>query len=169
MSSLMPMATTDRLTLIDLIHDAPLVIVMAVTGGGVGSVSDLLSVPGASRTVLEVTVPYTALALSDLIGYSPKEAVSVDTAEAMAAACLRRATRLSDEDTAIAGVACTAALVTDRQRRGENRAHIAVATRRGFTSSNVTLDKGLRDRAAEDRIVSDAVLQMIATAAKVTD
>ena len=57
MSSLMPMATTDRLTLIDLIHDAPLMIVMAVTGGGVGSVSDLLSVPGASRTVLEVAVP----------------------------------------------------------------------------------------------------------------
>jgi hypothetical protein len=31
------------------------------------------------------------------------------------------------------------------------------------------LEKGMNDRAAEDRIVSDAVLQAIATAAKVTE
>ncbi|MEC8923536.1 MAG: CinA family protein [Actinomycetota bacterium] len=161
------MAATDRLALIDLIHDAPLVIVMAVTGGGVGSISDLLSVPGASRTILEATVPYAASALSDLLGYSPEQAVAGDTANAMAEACFERAKRLAEEGTPIAGVACTAALVTDRQRRGDNRAHIAVATLEGVTSSNVALDKGLHDRATEDRIVSDAVLQIIATASKV--
>jgi len=163
------MATTDRLTLVGLIHDAPLMIVMAVTGGGVASISDLLSVPGASRTVLEATVPYAASALSDLIGYSPAQTVASDTAEAMATACLERAKQLAGADIQIAGVACTAALITDRQRSGDNRAFIAMAAPQGVVSSYVMLEKGMNDRAAEDRIVSDAVLQAIATAAKVTE
>ena len=163
------MATTDRLTLVDLIHDAPLMIVLAVTGGGVASISDLLSVPGASRTVLQATVPYAASALSDLIGYSPAQTVASETAEAMATACLERATQLADTDMPIAGVACTAALTTDRLRSGDNRAWIAVATPQGVRPSHLVLEKGMNDRAAEDRIVSDAVLSAIATAAKVAE
>jgi hypothetical protein len=108
-------------------------------------------------------------ALSDLIGYSPAQTAASDTAEAMATACLERAKRLADADIPVAGIACTAALVTDRKRRGDNRAHIAVATRDGVSSSNVTLEKGLNDRATEDRIVSDAVLRVIATATKVAE
>jgi nicotinamide mononucleotide (NMN) deamidase PncC len=163
------MATTDRLTLVDLMHDAPLMIVLAVTGGGVASISDLLSVPGASRTVLEATVPYAASALSDLVGYSPAQTVASETAEAMATACLERAKQLADTDMPIAGVACTAALTTDRLRSGGNRAWIAVATPQGVRSSHVVLEKGMNDRAAEDRIVSDAVLRAIAIAAKVAE
>jgi len=163
------MATTDRLTLVDLIHDAPLMIVLAVTGGGVASISDLLSVPGASRTVLQATVPYAASALSDLIGYSPAQTVASETAEAMATACLERATQLADTDMPIAGVACTAALTTDRLRSGDNRAWIAVATPQGVRPSHLVLEKGMNDRAAEDRIVSDAVLRAIAIAAKVAE
>jgi nicotinamide mononucleotide (NMN) deamidase PncC len=150
-------------------HDAPLMIVLAVTGGGVASISDLLSVPGASRTVLEATVPYAASALSDLIGYSPVQTVASETAEAMATACLERAKQLAAADMPIAGVACTAALTTDRLRSGDNRAWIAVATPQGVRSSHVVLEKGMNDRAAEDRIVSDAVLRAIAIAAKVAE
>ena len=163
------MVATDRLTLVGLIHDAPLMIVLAVTGGGVASISDLLSVPGASRTVLEASVPYAGTALSDLIGYLPSQTVASDTAEAMATACLERAKQLASADIQIAGVACTAALITDRQRSGDNRACIAVAALQGVVSSHVALEKGMNDRAAEDRIVSDAVLRAIATAAKVAE
>jgi nicotinamide mononucleotide (NMN) deamidase PncC len=144
-------------------------IVLAVTGGGVASISDLLSVPGASRTVLEATVPYAASALSDLIGYSPAQTVASETAEAMATACLERATQLADPDMPIAGVACTAALTTDRLRSGDNRAWIAVATPLGVRPSHLVLEKGMNDRAAEDRIVSDAVLRAIAIAVKVAE
>jgi nicotinamide mononucleotide (NMN) deamidase PncC len=144
-------------------------IVLAVTGGGVASISDLLSVPGASRTVLEATVPYAASALSDLIGYSPVQTVASETAEAMATACLERAKQLAAADMPIAGVACTAALTTDRLRSGDNRAWIAVATPQAVRSSHVVLEKGMNDRAAEDRIVSDAVLRAIAIAVKVAE
>ena len=161
------MTASERLRLIDQIHDSSLSIVIAATGGGVASISDLLLVPGASRTVIEALVPYSFAALSHLIGYPPDQAVSEEVAKQMALACLRRAEELVEGNTPLAGVACTAALVTDRQRRGDNRAHIAVATSEGMALTNIALEKDLNDRATEDRIVSDAVLRMIGNTAKV--
>ena len=161
------MTASERLRLIDQIHDSSLSIVIAATGGGVASISDLLLVPGASRTVIEALVPYSFAALSHLIGYPPDQAVSEEVAKQMALACLRRAEELAEGNTPVAGVACTAALVPDRQRRGDNRAHIAVATSEGLALTNIALEKDLNDRATEDRIVSDAVLGMIGNTAKV--
>ena len=46
--------------------------VVYLTGGGSPLLSDLLSVPGASNTVLEAAVPYAAKALSDLLGTTPE-------------------------------------------------------------------------------------------------
>ena len=91
MPSPAPMTATERLQLIDQIHDSPLMVVIAVSGGGVASISDLLLVPGASRTVLQAQVPYSFSALSDLLGYPPEQAVSQEVAEKMALACQVRA------------------------------------------------------------------------------
>ncbi len=157
------------------IHATPTLLVLAVTGGGVAAVTDLLGVPGASRTVLEVLVPYAATSLGELTGPGPEDAgagaVSRTTAEAMAIACLARARHLAPDaaDDAIIGVACTAALVTDRPRRGAHRAHLAVARPDGSAGPAVThqlveLEKGRLDRAGEDRAVADAILALIATA-----
>ena len=161
------MTASERLRLIDQIHDSSLSIVIAATGGGVASLSELLLGPGAARPVIEAFVPYSFAALSHLIGYPPDQAVSEEVAKQMALACLRRAEELAEGNTPVAGVACTAALVTDRQRRGDNRAHIAVATSEGLALTNIALEKDLNDRATEDRIVSDAVLGMIGNTAKV--
>ena len=81
--------------LIGRIHDTPTLAVVAVTGGGAAALSDLLNVPGASRTVLELRVPYAAEALADLLGAEPAQAVSTATAAAMAVACRDRALALS--------------------------------------------------------------------------
>ncbi|MFT5530971.1 MAG: nicotinamide mononucleotide (NMN) deamidase PncC [Candidatus Poriferisodalaceae bacterium] len=156
---------TDRHALVAQLHDAPLSLVLAVTGGGVAAIGDLLAVPGASRTVLEVSVPYAEQALSDLIGESPEQAVSSDTARAMAVACLKRAQHLGSGE--VAGVGCTAALVTDRPKRGDHRAHVCVATSTNVATWSITLDKGRRDRTGEDRVVADLVLRAIAMAAGV--
>lgn len=157
----------DRRALTARIHDTPTLLVLAVTGGGTAAITDLLGVPGASRTVLEVRVPYAETSLVDLIGPLPAGAVSQLTAEAMAAACLARARRLAP-DTApgrLIGVACTAALVSDRPKKGEHRAHLAIAHGDGWAvHQRVELEKGLRDRAGEDRVVSDAILALIAAA-----
>ena len=50
------------------IHDTPQRGVFYVTGGGSLFVSDLLTVPGASNTVLEAQVPYAPEALNDMVG-----------------------------------------------------------------------------------------------------
>ncbi|MGC4005579.1 MAG: hypothetical protein QM811_21675 [Pirellulales bacterium] len=47
-----------RATLIAALHDAPLQVVLTVTGGGATAVADLLGVPGGSRIVLAAHVPY---------------------------------------------------------------------------------------------------------------
>ena len=169
MSAVEPLNTNVRISLVDQIHDSPLAIVIATTGGGVASVSDLLLVPGASRTVLEALIPYSFESLSGFIGRSPDQAVSQEVAESMALACLARAEELVQGSIPVAGGSCTAALVTDRRRRGDNRAHISIATREGVVSVNLSLEKGLNDRATEDRIVSDNILLAISEAAQVAE
>lgn len=146
--------------------------VLAVTGGGVAAITDLLRVPGASRTVLEVLVPYAETSLVALLGEPPSQATSEATARSMALACRRRAQALASDRQPVAGVACTAALVTDRPKRGDHRAHIAVAAsgeERDLTTWFVGLDKGDLDRVGEDRAVADVVLRAIAAACGLVD
>ncbi len=153
------------LELIARIHGTDTRCVLVVTGGGVASLSWLLGVPGASRTVLEGTVPYATTALTELIGYEPAQAVSAATAEAMARAAMARAGKLDpDGGVPLVGVAATAALVSDRPKRGEHRAQVAVADKHGVRSWSLVLDKGRRGRTAEDALVSHLVVAALADA-----
>ena len=161
-------AERDRAELIRRIHDSPTLAVVAVTGGAACALSDLLNVPGASRTVLELRVPYAPTALQDLLGFAPAQATSAATAAAMAAACRRRALTLTGRPggpgggiatgEAIVGVACTAALASDRPKRGEHRAHVALCDGDRTRVWTLALDKGARTRAEEDRVAGDVVL-----------
>ncbi|MFN0026920.1 MAG: hypothetical protein ACKV2O_07035 [Acidimicrobiales bacterium] len=215
--------------LVSAIHATETRAVLAVTGGGVAALSWLLGAPGASRTVLEATVPYAATALEQLIGSPPQQAVSAATAAHMAAACLRRAIALtlpihpertaphgtsplpsaeslSAESTSIRpygpptvprdpsvtqsggpattdptdpphrpvpliGVSATAALISDRPKRGDHRAHVGLAWLDGSAFGrpgpgdavwSLRLAKGARDRTGEDGLVSALVIAVLA-------
>ncbi len=153
------------LELIARIHATDTRCVLVVTGGGVASLSWLLSVPGASRTILEGTIPYAGTALTELIGHEPSQAVSTATAEDMARAALGRARRLDpDAGVPLVGVAATAALVSDRPKRGEHRAMVAVADGHGVRCWSLLLDKGRRGRTSEDALVSHLVVAALAEA-----
>lgn len=154
----------NRREVVERIHGAPPRLVLAVTGGGNAVVTDLLGVAGASRTVLEIVVPYSERSLADLLGGPVDGAVSAATARAMAESCARRAAELVSDDVPTLGVACTAALATDRVRRGEHRAHVAVVGDGILLEERCALDKGVLDREGEDRVVADAVLSVIARA-----
>lgn len=145
------------------IHASDTQLVAHVAGGGMTALSELLAVPGASRTVLNATVPYATTALRALLGETPDGACSASTAAALAEHALASASNLTEE-TDIIGVGCTAALTTIRQRRGSDRAFISVATAQGPLSTRVDLDDVGRDRAAQERIVADALLRAIAAA-----
>ena len=151
------------------IHGTPTMLVLAVAGGGNAVIGDLLDVGGASRTVLEIVVPYAATAMDQFVGsHAPTPAppaVSAAQAEAMASAALERARLLAPDTPDLLGVGVTAALVSDRPKRGEHRAHLAIARPGGIVvSSKVSLAKGELDRRGEDRAVADAVLAAIAAA-----
>ena len=157
--------------LVQRIHDSDALAVIAVAGAGTAAISWLLGVAGASRTVLEIVVPYAPSSLTEFVGAEPEQFVSEKTAIDMAHAAYKRALRLREGAAPVVGpvvgIACTATIATDRPKRGEHRCHIAAWRASGLTTYNLTFNKGLRDRSGEDEIASKLVLQALAESAGV--
>ena len=82
----------------------------------------LLTVPGASNTVLESRVPYGGgKSMSDILGREPQKFASTQTAVDMAKSAYKQAAHLSSFGAAILGVSCTCALATDRIKKGDHK------------------------------------------------
>src|SRR5262249_36164600 len=91
-------------------------------------------------------------------------ASSADTAIAMARTARARAARIAPAGSDLVGLGATAALVSDRPRRGEHRFHIAFANSTGIAHCSCVLAKGRRDRAAEEDLVARAIVLWLARA-----
>jgi len=150
--------------LISALHASGRKAALAITGGGSGAIGELLRVPGGSRLLIEAQVPYDALALATFLGFAPAQACSSDTAIAMAQSARARAARVVPAGTDLVGLGATAALVSDRPRRGEHRFHIAFANSAGIAHCTCVVAKGRRDRAAEEDLVSRAIVLWLARA-----
>jgi hypothetical protein len=155
--------------LISALHASGRKAALAITGGGSGAIGELLRVPGGSRLLIEAQVPYDALALQTFLGFAPAQACSSDTTIAMARAARARAVRLVPGTgvgvgTDLVGLGATAALVSDRPRRGEHRFHVAFANPAGIAHCTCVLAKGRRDRAAEEDLVARAIVLWLARA-----
>ena len=172
--------------LVAAVHANPRRGVFAVTGGGTGLFSTLLAVPGGSATVLEAHVPYAADALRDFLGTPPSQACSAETTRALAMRCFLRAREFGGDF----GFAITASLATDRPKRGTHRAHWAfqdAAIARSWTCSGgreadagsgsgggeaglwPAARWGKSARRAEERLVEEAGLHMLAFSLGVAD
>src|SRR5437763_7413864 len=146
---------------------------LAITGGGSGAIAELLRVPGGSRLLIEAQIPYDAQALATFLGFAPAQACSAETAIAMARTARARAASLAPADSEartapvgrdLVGLGATAALVSDRPRKGEHRFHIAFANAAGITHCTCVMAKGRRARAAEEDLVSRAIVLWLARA-----
>ncbi|VGO18051.1 hypothetical protein [Pontiella sulfatireligans] len=135
---------------------------IVATGGGSGAVHALLSHPGASRFVLETQIPYSAEALSAYLGYAPAQGCSKETGRLMASRALERAHQLQVPDSKFKGmgIACTAALQTNRQRKGADRAFIYIKSTDREASQVLELARGTR--AEQEEALSEALLKFIA-------
>jgi hypothetical protein len=149
---------------IELIHGSAHKLVFEFAGAGSLALFWLHGVPGSSRTILEATDRYAPTSMTDLLGAVPEQFVARETAIAMASAAYRRANRLAEPGTAVLGVGCTAALVTDRVRRGEDRCWVAVRDRAGASAYGLVMTKGERDRLGEEAVVSQLIVRAIALA-----
>ncbi len=148
--------------IVDLIHDSPHQMVLAVTGGGISGIAALFEQPGASRTILQVIVPYHPSAFSRWLGFVPEQFCSQATARAMAAHAFQQACALAPEASSWLGLGSTASLVTDRPKRGSHRVHVTFQTPEFAGCYSLHFIKGARTRAQEEKLAGRVILYALA-------
>lgn len=207
--------TQQRTELVRRIHASPKQIVIMTTGGGSLAISDLLTQPGATKTVQEAYVPYSLKALSRLLCHTPIQACSAETARQLAMSsfnrgmenavsqdCIETKATFNDireperrrrvTDSGIfddfgrndsqkneksyhekpwiknlLGVGCSAALASDRPKKGEHRFHLGIQSFDTTAVFSLTLEKNARTREEEERLLADFILKHIAEAANI--
>jgi cytidyltransferase-like protein len=151
------------------IHDSPVRIVLAISGGGTEAISAIAKIPGASRTLIEAIVPYSADAMTQWLGGRPDQFCAPSTTRRMGMAALFRAEELSDVTTSRAGIACTASLATDRPKLGMHRVYVSIQTIDLTASQSLLLEKGKRNREQEEELVTKFILNSVAEACGLED
>ncbi len=124
----------------------------------------LLGVAGASRTILEVVVPYGRHSMAGFLGFEPEQSAAAETARQMARAAYRKAREQLEDDSPPLGLSCAATIATDRPKRGEHRAFVATWDGQATNVYSLLLHKGLRDRAGEEEVVSRLIISALAAA-----
>ncbi|XP_002981133.2 uncharacterized protein LOC9658328 isoform X1 [Selaginella moellendorffii] len=146
---------------IEAIHASPRHAVLHLAGGASQALGWLLSVPRASQTLLEATVPYTRASMIQLLGRAPQQYASREVADEMATAAYNRALTLSLPGTLVAGFGVTGALTTGSPKRGDHRCHISARTHSSLWRYDLTLYKGYRDRFGEDCLSSQLLIKVM--------
>ena len=151
--------------LVQQMHNAPAMTALVTAGAGTQAVAWLLSVAGASRTLLEAHVPYSKTAFDQYIGRAPDKYVSAEATRFLAGNALRRARTLRPTpQTAVIGLACSATIITDRPKKGAHRAFVAAWSETAVITHELVLAKGERNRDGEEEVVSLLILNTLAEA-----
>lgn len=169
--------------LAEAIHASGGRMTLVATGGGSLAFSALLTVPGASRSVLETVVPYSAAALRAYLLAKPEQYCNELTARQMAMAAYQRAqTYLLENDSnalkalpaaanagSAVGVGCTCSLASDRPKRGAHRIHAAAQTQALTATATLDLIKDARSRLEEEELAAALTLNLAALACGVAE
>lgn len=150
---------------VEAILDRRVPLAVASTGGGSLLAAWLLNHPGASRAVVEVQIPYHARALEAFLGEGGPYPVEAETARRMALSAYTRARDLSGEDAAM-GLGCTAALATNRVRRGAERAFLSLRTESGYACCAVRFEEGQATREEQEHDLSRTALEQLLAASQ---
>ncbi|GMI74900.1 hypothetical protein like AT2G01220 [Hibiscus trionum] len=153
---------------VESIHSSPTQAVLYLSGGASLALGLLMSVPGASNTVLEAVVPYSRMSMIQLLAKIPSQYCSQQTSDEMALLAYNRALKLSSPGSPVLGVGFTGSLATSRPKLGDHRFHLSTRTSDRHWASTVTLSKGLRSRDQEEKVSSYFLLKAIASACKVS-
>ena len=103
------------LEIIQKIHSSPFRFVLVSSGGGTNAISEILKVPGASKSVLEAYVPYAKESLDYYLLKQPDHYCSLGTTLSMAAKAYSAAKKIDPNTNPknLLGVAVTASLATN--------------------------------------------------------
>lgn len=148
---------------IDAINASPKMAYVVVTGGGMGFVSEFLTRPGGSSTIIKVEIPYSEEATIDFLGFRPKHFASEDNARDLAAKAFDKAQGLHpNSNNNNIGVALTASLATNNEREGrKHRVCIAISDDKNISTDSFVFKGGL-NRELEDEIASHLLLVILA-------
>lgn len=135
---------------------------MVLAGAATSALAAILRQPGASRVVLEASIPYAREELAAYLGFQPDSACSPATARALAWRAWAKARPLvaSSHKIPVRGIACTAALATQPPRRGADRAHFALCDGLSTLCWTLQLDKA-QARMEQEIKVSQALLGLL--------
>ena len=144
--------------------------IFVLTGGGSEFLSRLLSVPGASHTVLEASIPYSPEAMTEFLHQKPEQFCSELTARRIAAMAWHRAMKYAHSDSLSSfpinkffGFGLTAVLSTSREHRGEHRVFAAFHSLERTVSYSLKFEKGKWSRAEEEKQTADWALELLAS------
>lgn len=96
------------------------------TGAGAGLQDRLWNIPGASSFLSGAAFPYAPAETDRLIGFTPKQYCSEETAIDLASQAYMRAFSFGGKKPV--GLGLTASVTSDRPHRGDHRVHICVIT-----------------------------------------
>ncbi|NQV25634.1 MAG: CinA family protein [Rhodopirellula sp.] len=154
------------------LYDSPWQMALCLTGGGSRIASDLLTVPGASSTILDIAIPYSNAALTSYLQQQPDQFCSRKAALSMSTVAWQRAMRFSasaQNDAAFRiGISCTASLASSRPKRGDHRIWIATESAAGSRIVSLLLKKGRRTRLEEEKLTAALLLYSICDACGIT-
>ncbi|KAF3326633.1 Cytidylyltransferase-like protein [Carex littledalei] len=154
--------------LVEAIHSTTFQSVIYLSGGASQALGWLMSVPGASNTILEAVVPYSRHSMGHLLGKIPTQFTSQKTAEEMALVAYNRALKLSTPGRQVLGVGFTGSLASSQPKHGDHRFFLSIRTHKCLKTSQITLLKGLRSREEEDRISSQFLVKAVGDACGVS-
>jgi hypothetical protein len=153
--------------MIEHIHASPYMMVLSITGGGTGTIGEVLRHGRGSATLIEAIVPYHENALKDFIGKEPDKYCSGETAREMAMVAFKRALEMTDtlksirsEDVIGMGATCKLAREGERGDR-RHEIHFASQSLLRTTTSSLTLVQD-RTREEEEDMASMFILCSIA-------
>lgn len=111
------------------------------TGAGAGLQQTLWEIPGCSWYLSGCSFPYDQEEQADLLGFMPEHFCSEEAAVDLASAAYMKAYRFGKK--APIGVGITATVASEREHKGDHRAHVCVITEDRVRSALLTLKKGV--------------------------
>ena len=156
------------LDIVKKIHASPYKLTLVSSGGGTNAISELLKVPGASKTILESYIPYSKKSMDVFLGKKPDHYCSLDACLNMAANAYKKSAEIGEKVKAkyLLGIAITANLATTYEKKGDHKFFIVVQAHDYTKYIECYLDKGKRTREEEEKLITECVLSLLAKSCK---
>lgn len=130
-------------------------------GSGSSFANWFLTTEGSSKTLIQLSFPYSHQAVDCLLGRIPSDYANEQVANDFANIAYINAINLMSDKEKIIGIGCTSALRSDVEKKGEHRAYVSIRTEKEMFSYVLKMHKGFRDRPDEERLVSKFILNCL--------